>query len=549
MKHSLRPAMLFLGLLCIALAGAVAWAQQTDATKEAQPAAPATTEPVEQEAAATTQAVEADSDEAQSRGQFRRHRYSGDDVVVNLWDDAHLAADEIADGVIAIFGDARVEGEVNEAVVAVFGNAHVTGTVDGGVVSLFGNTYIDGPVREAAVSVFGDLELGPHAEIDGDAVAIGGKLTRDPQAQVHGHTQVVGSGLGGMQWLRTWIEKCLLYGRPLAFESELGWAWGIALGFLLFYVVIALLFDRSVAKCVETLETQPGQSVVTSIMTVLLVPVLVLLLILSVIGIAMLPFVGMALFCAGLFGKAVMLAALGRRVTRFTGIGPFSHVAFATLVGGILVLGLYVIPVVGFITYKLLGILGLGVVTYTLLLAMRQRNASRSPRPPATATATAATASISPVAPAVATELPQSDEPPAPPPAATTVAQAAAPRAGFWIRMAALLIDLVLVCVIVAMLDTPEEIGLIALAAYGAVMWKLKGTTIGGIVCGLKVVRRDGGEINWDTAIVRALSCFLSLIVAGLGFLWIVFDEEGQAWHDKIAGTLVVRSPKPESLV
>jgi uncharacterized RDD family membrane protein YckC len=464
-------------------------------------------------------------------------------VVINLWDDAHLAADQIADGVIAIFGDARVEGEVDEAVVAVFGNAHVSGTVDGGVVSLFGNTYIDGPVREAVVAVFGDLELGPHAEIDGDAVTIGGKLTRDPQAQVYGHAQVVGSRLGGMQWMRTWIEKCLLYGRPLAFESELGWAWSIALGFLLFYVVIALLFDRSVAKCVETLETQPGQSVVTSIMTVLLVPVLVLLLIVSVIGIAMLPFVGMALFCASLFGKAVMLAALGRRVTRFTGIAPFSHVAFATLAGGILVLGLYVIPVVGLIAYKLLGILGLGVVTYTLLLAMRQRNAGRSASP------LAAAAPVSPIAPAVAAELPPSGESIAPPPAATTVAQTAAPRAGFWIRMAALLIDLVLVCVIVAMLDTPEEIGLIALAAYGAVMWKLKGTTIGGIVCGLKVVRRDGGEINWDTAIVRALSCFLSLIVAGLGFLWIVFDEEGQAWHDKIAGTLVVRLTKPESLV
>ena len=38
------------------------------------------------------------------------------------------------------------------------------------------------------------------------------------------------------------------------------------------------------------------------------------------------------------------------------------------------------------------------------------------------------------------------------------------------------------------------------LAIYAAVMWKLKGTTIGGIVCGLKVVRLDGREIDWATA-------------------------------------------------
>ena len=58
-----------------------------------------------------------------------------------------------------------------------------------------------------------------------------------------------------------------------------------------------------------------------------------------------------------------------------------------------------------------------------------------------------------------------------------------------------------------------------------------------------------GAELNWDTAIVRALGCFLSMVVVGLGFLWIVFDEDRQAWHDKIAGTLVVRTTRPESLV
>jgi uncharacterized RDD family membrane protein YckC len=377
-------------------------------------------------------------------------------------------------------------------------------------------------------------------------VAIAGKITRDPQATVHGRSEIVGSAFSRMHGLRLWIKKCLLYARPLAFDPNLGWAWGVALGFLLFYVIIALLFDRSVNKCVETLETQPGQTAVASIMTVLLVPVLFLLLIISVIGIAILPFAGMALFCAGLFGKAVMLGALGRRLTRFTGIAPFSHIAFATFVGGILVLGLYVIPVIGLIAYKLLGVLGLGTVAYTALLAMRQRNANRI-------SAARAAAAAEPLpSPAQEISMPPGAAPAtavgAPPPA-VAIAEAAAPRAGFWIRIAALLIDTVLVGVVVSILDTPGEIFLVGLAAYGAVMWKLKGTTIGGIVCGLRIVRRDGAPLNWDTAIVRALGCFLSLVVAGLGFLWIVFDEDRQAWHDKIAGTLVVRSPKPQALV
>jgi uncharacterized RDD family membrane protein YckC len=39
------------------------------------------------------------------------------------------------------------------------------------------------------------------------------------------------------------------------------------------------------------------------------------------------------------------------------------------------------------------------------------------------------------------------------------------------------------------------------------------------------------------------------VIPAGLGFLWIVFDEEKQSWHDKVAGTVVVHAPKGMSLV
>lgn len=48
---------------------------------------------------------------------------------------------------------------------------------------------------------------------------------------------------------------------------------------------------------------------------------------------------------------------------------------------------------------------------------------------------------------------------------------------------------------------------------------------------------------------VVALGCFLSLLIAGLGFIWIAVDREHQAWHDKIAGTWVVRVPKGTGLL
>jgi uncharacterized RDD family membrane protein YckC len=129
------------------------------------------------------------------------------------------------------------------------------------------------------------------------------------------------------------------------------------------------------------------------------------------------------------------------------------------------------------------------------------------------------------------------------------VAATSYPRAGFWIRMAALLLDVIIVSIACNFLHLHDGLFMVAVAAYGAVMWKLRGTTVGGIVCNLRIVRQDGRELDWSTSIVRGLGCFLSAIALGLGFIWIAFDGDRQGWHDKIAGTLVVRVPKATPLV
>ena len=115
--------------------------------------------------------------------------------------------------------------------------------------------------------------------------------------------------------------------------------------------------------------------------------------------------------------------------------------------------------------------------------------------------------------------------------------------------MAGLLLDMVLVGILMGALHHVGDAYLLILAGYGAVMWKLRGSTVGGIVFDLQVVRLDDRAVDWETSIVRALACFLSMAVAGLGFLWIAFDPGKQAWHDKIAGTAVVRVRKGVPLV
>jgi uncharacterized RDD family membrane protein YckC len=489
----------------------------------------------------------------------RQHRDEGD--VVSIGHSSHLESGQKADSVVSVFGSSTSDGEAVD-VVSVIGNTRVTGPVSDTAVAVMGNAYVDAKVDGDVVAVLGNVELGPNAEVGGDVVAVLGMVKRDPAAVVHGSVQRIIDwdigGAAGFSGLNTWITHCLLLGRPLAFTPGLGWAWTLALGLLAFYVCLALMFRQGIDRCVHTLESQPGHTALAALLGILLTPVLVVLLCVTLIGIAAVPFVVAALFCMSLFGKAVMLAWLGGRISGrrsgAAGLPAASHPAVAVLIGGAIALILYVVPIAGFLVYKLLGFFGFGAVLYTLVLHVRARRTGASPPPAAGATASAAAAAApSVVAPStaaaaasgepLASASPPPPPPPPPPPGAPQIT-AAMPRAGFWVRMGALLLDVLLVGFAMSLLHPFGDFHIVVLAIYGAVMWKLRGTTVGGIVFDLHVVRLDGRPLDWETAIVRALGCFLSLCVVFLGFIWIAFDDNHQAWHDKIAGTVVVRAKR-----
>ncbi len=468
--------------------------------------------------------------------------------------DCTLVIGEQAETVVSVFGSSTSAGEVNDAVVSVIGSSRVTGgTVGDAVVSVLGNTYINGHVKGEVVAVLGNVELGPDAVVEGEVVCVGGQVLRDAKAQVKGNVQNV--AIGGQHFnfdsLSLWFSKCLLYARPLAFEHGLVWAWCVALAFLAFYALIALIAPGGVVKCVETLEQRPGSSLLAALLTLLLTPVAFILLALTLfiaVGFVLIPALSLGLFFAALFGKVVMLAWLGRRITKLMGDGPLAHPVFGVLIGGVIVLGLYTIPIVGFIVYKLLGILGLGVVVYTLIL---QFKASRPPKPVRVVAAAAVLApagveGVPPVVPVAALSA-----------APVVISAATLPRAGFWIRIGATLLDLVMIGIITGVSehlfrDVDVHLGggfPLWVVVYHVIFWATKGTTIGAIICGLKLVRLDDRSIDWGVAIVRSLCAFLSLVVAGLGFIWVAFDDEKQSWHDKIAGTTIVKVPKGTALL
>ena len=592
MKTFRYPKMILLLLLALGLSvGSLIRAQETPPESTAAPTAPtapaAPAEPEQAaEPAADTQPVPVAAPEENEEGMRELASTEKDETVVEKKDDAEsehhshgrrwqnnevfsigsdnsLEAGEEAEVIITILGSSQTAGEVRDAVVTIMGGSRVTGgKVGDAVVTVLGSTYINGHVKKGVVTVLGNVELGPQAVVEGELVCIGGKLTRAEGAVVRGQIQNI--GIAGRSFdftgLTTWISECLVYGRPLAFNRHLVWAWTIALGMLGFYALIALITPGAVVKCAETLEQRPGYSLLTALLTLLLTPVayiLLALLITLVIGIVLIPVFSLGLFFAAIFGKIVMLAWVGRRFTKLLGDGPLSHPVFGVLIGGIIVLGLYTIPIVGFVVYKLLGILGLGVVVYTLIL---QFKASRPPKPvkpvAPSPSAVGGMASMGATAGVAGTEASGMEPPPVVPlhsAAPPVISAATLPRVGFWLRLGASVLDAILVGIVCGMVSSFwHRFGsayLLWFVAYCVVMWTTKGTTIGGIICGLKVVRLDDRPLDWGAAIVRALGGFLSFVVAGLGFIWVAFDDEKQSWHDKIAGTTVVKVPKGTPLL
>jgi uncharacterized RDD family membrane protein YckC len=106
---------------------------------------------------------------------------------------------------------------------------------------------------------------------------------------------------------------------------------------------------------------------------------------------------------------------------------------------------------------------------------------------------------------------------------------------------------LVITAVFAAMMDPGGVIAILFFSwlAYAAVLlWFLsQGLTPGKMLVGERVVEHlRGGPPGIGKMFVREVfGKFVSGLVFGLGYFWAIWDRDGQAWHDKIAGTVVVR--------
>ena len=126
---------------------------------------------------------------------------------------------------------------------------------------------------------------------------------------------------------------------------------------------------------------------------------------------------------------------------------------------------------------------------------------------------------------------------------------------GFWPRVGASIIDSLLSVVLIApifwLLTGDPSSGFANLAAVLAVLafWYYKQSTPGKMVFESKIVdARTGGKMSPGQIVGRYLAYIISAVPFGLGFFWVAFDRRKQGWHDKLAGTVVVRKKTAKPL-
>ncbi len=132
---------------------------------------------------------------------------------------------------------------------------------------------------------------------------------------------------------------------------------------------------------------------------------------------------------------------------------------------------------------------------------------------------------------------------------------------GFWRRLLAFVIDDVILLLVLLLVAVPfygpeyfqlsrqgktvafDAVFQVVLPAIAAILfWRFRGATPGKMLVSAKIVdAKTFGPPSTGQLIGRFFAYLVSILPLFLGFLWIAFDKRKQGFHDKLAGTVVIK--------
>ncbi len=367
-----------------------------------------------------------------------------------------------------------------------------------------------------------------------------------------------------------YFTRGLLWGRLIV--PGLPWMWAVVAVIVLVYLMFALLFDRPVRACRQVLADRPLSSFLVGLLVLVLLGPVSFVLSVSIIGIPVIPFLLCGLLIAALLGKIGVTRWLGSTLFAETDADSRAQAVRSFAIGTVVILLAYMVPVLGILVWAVGGVFGLGAATLAFSSGLRRENPSRKRARSAAIPMADGGVGVGDAAaqPAQASDVFRSEfqssvsaMPAESFPLEHSVAPGAAglseadgamapgvdlvtmPKAPFLDRLAAFALDVLLVSLTFNLLDMDSTRAFFTLLlGYHIIFWALKATTVGGIICNLRVVRTDGRPLTFPDALIRGFSAIFSIAALGIGCFWILYDADNQAWHDRFAGTWVVKVPR-----
>jgi uncharacterized RDD family membrane protein YckC len=84
-------------------------------------------------------------------------------------------------------------------------------------------------------------------------------------------------------------------------------------------------------------------------------------------------------------------------------------------------------------------------------------------------------------------------------------------------------------------------VGAVLAAGYFLFFWSLSGQTLGKLLTGSRVVSTRGGTLGLGRSALRLVAVLVAALPLGAGFIGLLTDSGRRGWHDRIAGTKVIR--------
>lgn len=477
---------------------------------------------------------------------------------------------------VEVFGKGDIRGPVGRDSITVLGEVKVEAPVDGSLRIVMSRAYINSHIKGDVVAVMSDVEFGPDAVVDGTRTFVGPQPKVDPGAIFNGPINPVHiPNVPG--WITDYFRHGILLGRPLV--PNLKWCW-IVLAFLFLVRLVALLlFPKPIETGAWILRERALRSFLIGLIAYILYLPAVVLLFATGVGAVAVPFLIVAVLIAAMLGKIAVLRSIGGQLGRQLKIPGWDTNMGGFIAGSVFITLIYLVPVLGGIVFLLIKPMALGAMLIAAVESFRRERPGPTAIPPtlnraaqpstsasisAMNTSNSETATPTKMAVNAPGEAGPSDSKPAsagevppvigkpPPPRLYEVAPEdllAMPRVGFWPRFGATFLDFALIMFAVMMVFREPRFFPLIWIVYHIGMWAWRGTTLGGIVFSLRIIRLDGRAPDFTVVLVRCLASCLSFVVAGLGFFWASWNPEKQSWHDMIAGTVIVRTPRSLPLV